>query len=93
MWDTIIRYLHQPSTWRGLLSILISAGVFTMSPEVLDSTVANILLVIGALEGIKGTVNIVRDENKQKVTNVIIQTTNEPQSSADTANQLQSGKF
>lgn len=93
MKELLLRYLHQPSTWRGILSILIAAGCFTMSPEVLDSTVASILLIIGALEGIKGTINIVRNEKKQEVTNVFIQKNNESKSSADTINQLQSGKF
>ena len=93
MWDTIIKYAKQPSTWRGIFSVLVSIGILHISPEVSDAIVAVILQFIAFGEGAKGVINIMRDEGKQKIKNVNIQTISEPQSSADTVNQLQSGKF
>ena len=93
MKEVFLKYLKQPSTWKGILSILVSLGVVTMSPDVMNSTVQAILLLIAAGEAIQGTINIAKDESKQKVTNVIIQTTNTIQPSTDTVNELQSGKF
>jgi hypothetical protein len=58
MLDTIINYLNQQSTWKGIISIATAAGV-TVSPDLSTQIIALGLSVIGVI-------NVLRDEKKVK---------------------------
>lgn len=47
--QTIIRYLKQPSTWKGLVSIATGFGV-ALSPEQIAAIVAVGVSVVGAID-------------------------------------------
>lgn len=63
--DTIIAYLKQASTWRGIVSLVVALGLWRISPEAQDSIVQTALLVVAAGEGLKGTINVVQNEKKK----------------------------
>lgn len=55
--DTILSYLRQPSTWRGLITVLGTLGV-VVSPELSAEIVATCIGVVGIIE-------VVRNEKKK----------------------------
>lgn len=56
--ETVLNYLTQPSTWRGLIGILTAAGI-AVSPELAAQITAAGL-------GLIGIINVVRNEKKKK---------------------------
>lgn len=52
--ETILGYLKQPSTWRGIITVLGALGVY-ISPELTDA-------IIGLALGAFGVVEVVRNE-------------------------------
>lgn len=64
MLDNLKTYATQPSTWKGLLRLLASVGVFSLSPEATDAAVQNILLIVGGLFAANGLIDIIRDEKR-----------------------------
>lgn len=58
MKETLLKYLSQASTYKGLFSILGACGI-VISPELSTQIIATCL-------GIIGIINVVIDEKKQK---------------------------
>lgn len=58
MFDTIINYLTQQSTWKGLVGLATAAGV-VISPELSAQ-------IIAAGMAIVGLINVIRNERKAK---------------------------
>jgi hypothetical protein len=56
--ETILNYLRQNSTWRGLIGLATAAGIM-ISPELSEA-------IIAAGMGAIGVINVVRDEKKKK---------------------------
>ena len=50
--ETIMKYLKQPSTWRGLIAILAGFGV-TMSPEQVEAIVVAAVAALGVVEAFR----------------------------------------
>lgn len=59
--ETILRYLGQSSTYKGLFSVLAAFGV-ALKPEMADAIIACAL-------GIIGLINVIIDEKKHNVVN------------------------
>ena len=55
--DFILKYLNQPSTWRGLIGILTALGI-AIKPDM-----ANAVIAIGLAT--TGLVNVIRNEKKE----------------------------
>lgn len=53
----ILKRLHEPSTWRGVVTVVTGAGV-VLSPEQMEAIVAAGLAVAGLI-------NVFRNEGKQ----------------------------
>ena len=58
--ETVLKYLNQSSTYKGLFSVLAAFGV-VLKPELADAIIACAL-------GIIGLINVLVDEHKPKVT-------------------------
>lgn len=58
--ETILKYLNQASTYKGLFSVLAAFGV-VLKPELADAIIACAL-------GIIGLINVIVDEHKVKET-------------------------
>jgi len=56
--ETILKYLGQPSTYKGLFSVLAACGVM-LKPELADAIVACAL-------GVIGLINVLIDEYAEK---------------------------
>jgi hypothetical protein len=56
MFDTILNYLSQQSTWKGLIGLATAAGVLT-SPDLAAAIVSAGMALIGVI-------NVVRNEKK-----------------------------
>ena len=56
MLETLINYLQQASTWRGIISIATAAGV-VLSPELQVQIIATGLALMGLI-------NVIRNEKK-----------------------------
>lgn len=56
--ETILNYLGQNSTWRGLIGLATAAGL-AISPELAAQ-------IMAAGMGAIGVINVVRDEKKKK---------------------------
>ncbi len=56
--NTILKYLNQPSTWRGLITVLAGFGV-AISPELAEKIIAFGVAGFGIVE-------VVRDERNAK---------------------------
>ncbi len=56
--ETILKYLNQSSTYKGLFSVLAAFGV-VLKPELADAIIACAL-------GIIGLINVIVDEHKVK---------------------------
>ena len=54
--ETILKYLNQPSTYKGLFSVLAAFGV-VLKPELSDAIIACAL-------GIIGLINVIVDEHE-----------------------------
>lgn len=61
IFETILRYLGQSSTYKGLFSVLAAFGV-VFKPEMADAIIACAL-------GVIGLINVMIDEKKHKVVN------------------------
>lgn len=61
IFETILRYLGQSSTYKGLFSVLAAFGV-ALKPEMADAIIACAL-------GIIGLINVIIDEKKHNVVN------------------------
>lgn len=58
--ETILKYLNQASTYKGLFSVLAAFGV-VLKPELADAIIACAL-------GVIGLINVIVDEHKIKET-------------------------
>ncbi len=58
MFDTIIKYLKQPSTWKGLIGLLGAIGI-SLNPD-------QIAVIIPAIIGVVGVIEVFVDEDKKK---------------------------
>lgn len=56
MFSTLLKYLKQPSTWRGIIGIATTLGI-GISPDLAVEIVAAGL-------GLTGVINVVRNEKK-----------------------------
>ncbi len=56
--ETVLKYLNQSSTYKGLFSVLAAFGV-VLKPELADAIIACAL-------GIIGLINVIVDEHKVK---------------------------
>jgi hypothetical protein len=56
--ETILNYLSQQSTWKGLIGLATAAGV-ALSPEVAAQIIATGMALVGLI-------NVLRDEKKAK---------------------------
>jgi len=56
--STIINYLRQPSTWRGLIGVATALGL-SLNPEQAAAIVAAAVALVGVVE-------VFRDEDKPK---------------------------
>lgn len=61
IFETILRYLGQSSTYKGLFSVLAAFGV-ALKPEMADAIIACAL-------GVIGLINVIIDEKKHNVVN------------------------
>ncbi|MBS4760280.1 MAG: hypothetical protein KHX03_06245 [Clostridium sp.] len=61
--ETILKYLSQSSTYKGLFSVLAAFGV-VMKPELADAIIACAL-------GIIGLINVLIDEHSSSKTNKV----------------------
>ena len=59
--ETILRYLGQSSTYKGLFSVLAAFGV-VLKPEMADAIIACALGIIAL--GIIGLINVIIDDHK-----------------------------
>lgn len=66
MLDTIFTYLGQPSTWRGLISIVGATGLIAFTPETTDLAVNHIMAIVAGVMGVNGLINVVRNEKVKK---------------------------
>lgn len=57
--ETVLKYLNQSSTYKGLFSVLAAFGV-VLKPELADAIIACAL-------GIIGLINVIVDEHKVKI--------------------------
>lgn len=55
--NKILEYLRQPSTWRGIITVVSGFGV-VISPELTNEIVATGVGIIGLIE-------VIRNENKK----------------------------
>lgn len=62
--NLVIHYAKQPSTWKGIISWAVSAGLVSLSPEVQDSIVATGMQLVAAGAALKGTIDVFRNEKK-----------------------------
>lgn len=62
IFETILRYLGQSSTYKGLFSVLAAFGV-ALKPEMADAIIACAL-------GVIGLINVIIDEKKHNVVNI-----------------------
>ncbi len=58
IYETFLKYLGQPSTYKGLFSLLAGFGV-VLKPELADAIIACAL-------GVIGLINVVVDEHSEK---------------------------
>jgi len=56
--ELLMKYLKQPSTWKGLLGLAAGAGLY-LSPEMTSALVAMLVAAAGAYE-------VYRDEDKEE---------------------------
>lgn len=61
----LANYLTQPSTYRGLMSLLVSVGLINIAPQAQDAVVGSALQLIAAGAAVKGSINIIRNEKKK----------------------------
>ena len=57
-------YLRQPSTYRGIIGLCVSMGLFELSPEAQDQVVTVALQLLAAGHALTGLINVLRDEHK-----------------------------
>lgn len=65
MVNTILNYIKQPSTWRGIIALLGASGLLVFTPETADKAVDHIVAVVSGVLGLIGTINVIRNENKK----------------------------
>lgn len=61
----ILDYLKQPSTWKGIVSIFAATGIVTLTQTSQDAIVEVALLVVAAIAGVIGAVDVIKDEIKK----------------------------
>lgn len=91
--ETIIKYISQPSTWRGILSVLMALGILHISPEVQDHAVEAISAIVAMGLSVQGAINIYRDESKKATTNENLTKDDAKSISDSTLGKLRKGNF